>query len=363
MDIALDLKEALLTKAASGQRLSCDEGLYLYQNAELLELGNIANLLRKQKHPDNSPITFVIDRNINYTNVCVSECDFCAFHKTVDDSSGYVLDYETIKNKVIKLIEINGTQILLQGGLNPKISLDYYLNLLKNITTEFPNVSVHAFSPPEICFIAEKNNISIEGLLRMFKEVGLDSIPGGGAEILSDEVRAKLSPNKISSATWLEVMEVAHGLEIPTSATMMAGSIETEKDRIDHLIKIRELQDKSKGFVAFIPWSFQKNNTNIITDQVFTGFDYLKLVAISRIMLDNFNNIQVSWPTQGIQVSQVALFFGANDFGGVMMEENVLASTGLKIQSSVEKIVNAIKALNRRGAQRSTTYKILKEFA
>lgn len=348
-----------IKKILNGERLNESDYLSLYTNTSLLELGYIANLLRKKKHPDNSPITFVIDRNINYTNICVCKCKFCAFHKDPGDSEGYVLEYDAIKQKVSELIKYNGTQLLLQGGLNPDINFSYYINLLTNLRKDFPDLTIHAFSPPEIDFISKNNNISIEQLLTILQKAGLNSIPGGGAEILSDDIRYQLSPNKISSDRWLNIMEVAHKLNIKSTATMMAGSIETSENIISHLLKIRDLQDKTSGFTAFISWSFQYFKSDIIPKKIFTGQDYLRLVAISRIILDNIDNIQVSWPTQGIKVAQLGLNFGANDFGGTMLEENVISSTGLKINFSINEIIKAIQALNRRPAQRKTNYDLV----
>ncbi|MEW5819088.1 MAG: cyclic dehypoxanthinyl futalosine synthase [Cyanobacteriota bacterium] len=356
-------KEELMLKVTNSRRLTGDEYLFIYENASLIELGNLANQIRKKIHPDSDPVTFVIDRNINYTNICSCQCKFCAFYKSPESKEGYVLDYNDIKSKINELISNNGTQVLLQGGLNPELALDYYINMLVSIKKDFPDITLHAFSPPEVSFIADKSAMKIEELLNILKNAGLNSIPGGGAEILNDSVRSLISPNKINSQTWLEVMEIAHSLNIPSSATMMAGSIEKQVDIIEHLIKIRDLQDKSQGFIAFIPWSFQCNNTKIITDKFFTGQDYLKLVAISRIILDNISNIQVSWPTQGIKIAQLALNFGANDFGGTMMEENVLASTGLKVKSSLKNIINAITAMKRVPAQRNTNYNIIRRFS
>lgn len=358
----IEINNDIIHKIYENTRLTREEYLYLYANTDLLTLGYLANHLNLKKNPVDQPITFVIDRNINYTNICTCECKFCAFYKKQDDPEGYVLNFETLEKKTTELVNINGTQILLQGGLNSALSLEYFLNMLTDLRNKFPEVTIHGFSPPEIAFIARNNDLSINDLLMQFKKAGLTSIPGGGAEILVDRIRTTLSPNKINSETWLKVMKIAHNLDINTSATMMAGSIESKEDIIDHLLSLRELQDETGGFIAFIPWSFQSNNTYVEPLSHFTGQDYLKLVAISRIVLDNFKNIQVSWPTQGLKIAQIALNFGANDFGGIMMEENVIASTGLKIDSSVNKVLNAIQSIGRKAAQRNTRYKILKTF-
>ncbi len=352
----------MLNNCLAGKRLDLSEYIDIYDRAEFFDLAFLANEFRKKRHPDSDPVTFVVDRNVNYTNICVCKCKFCAFHRNSDDHDAYVLSYNEIYSKVKELMLAGGTQLLLQGGLNPDISMEYYINLLSSLRKEFPALTIHAFSPPEISFIAAQNRISAGELLVKFKLAGLSSIPGGGAEILCDDIRSKLSPSKISAERWLQIMKIAHNLNIPSTATMMAGSIEAKEHIISHLIKIRDLQDKTNGFKAFIPWSFYSNNTVIKSSKIFTAYDYLKLVAISRIILDNIDNIQASWPTQGINVAQAALFSGANDFGGTMMEENVLSSTGLKIQSSLDKIITAIKATKRLPAQRLTDYTILKTF-
>ncbi|MGD9581021.1 MAG: cyclic dehypoxanthinyl futalosine synthase, partial [Vampirovibrionia bacterium] len=313
-------------------------------------------------NPVDQPVTFVIDRNINYTNICSCECKFCAFYKKPGDNGGYVLSYDQLSKKIKDLVAIGGTQILLQGGLNPDLNLEFYTSMLKSIRVDFKDITIHAFSPPEIAYIAKNNGLSVEELLKIFKDAGLSSIPGGGAEILVDSIRSELSPNKINSSEWLNVMEKAHKSGLNTSATMMAGSIESEEDIIYHLISIRDLQDKTGGFIAFIPWSFQPNNTDIVPLKYFTGQDYLKLLSISRIVLDNFKNIQVSWPTQGLKIAQIALSFGANDFGGIMMEENVIASTGLVINSSINSVVKSIQSIGRKAAQRNTAYQILQTY-
>lgn len=354
--------KSLINEIIEGNRLSIDQYLNLYEDTNLLELGFIANIIKNKFHSDKTSITFVIDRNINYTNICTCKCKFCAFHKDISSPEGYVLDYSTIKKKVKELTNINGTQILLQGGLNPKINLEYYINLLTALKKDFPGITIHAFSPPEISYISKLNNITPEALLIKFKKAGLNSIPGGGAEVLIDSVRQKLSPEKILSNEWLNIMETAHKINLPTTATLMAGSIETNKNIIEHLIKIRTLQDKTHGFTAFIPWSYQGDSPEINLKKHFSGQDYLKLIAISRIILDNIKNIQVSWPTQGIKIAQIALNFGANDFGGTMLEENVISSTGITINPSLINIIKAIKNIKKIPAQRTTNYEIIKYY-
>lgn len=344
-------------------RISEKKALELLNTANLLELGQIAAEVKKELHPE--PIaTFVIDRNINYTNVCSCKCRFCAFYKDKKDPNAYVLDYQTIKIKIEELIAINGTQLLLQGGLNPDIPLDYYTNLIKNIRNDFPRLTIHAFSPPEIAFIAKINKISAADVIKKLVDAGLSSIPGGGAELLSEKTRTQISPNKISSSEWLDIMRIAHNLGLKTTATMVYGLGESNEEIIEHLSKIRELQDETGGFTAFIPWSFQPNNTALEQKikHKSTAHDYLKIVAISRIFLDNIKNIQASWVTQGIKTAQLSFCFGANDFGGTMMEENVVSSAGTTHNTNIDEILHYIKDAGFTPVQRNTEYKTLKIF-
>ena len=332
------------------------------QEADLLSLGYLASLARSQWHAKDAPVTFVVDTNVNYTNVCVCGCTFCAFYVGEKNPSGYVLEYPDIKRKIELLVANNGTQLLMQGGLNPQIPFEYYIELIKNIKKDFPSVTIHSFSPPEIDFISRNAGLSIEETLVAMKHAGLDSLPGGGAEILVDHVRQQISPNKISSDRWLEVMKVAHRVGFPTTATMMYGTVEQPSDIITHLDHIRNLQDETSGFKAFIPWNFQKIDPKKDSSALFSGQDYLKTIAISRIMLDNIENIQASWPTQGLEVAQVALSFGANDLGGTLLEENVISSTGKLVRSSKRDIIKAIKSTGKVAAQRTTQYKLVAFF-
>ena len=324
-------------------------------------------------HPEGT-VTFVVDRNINYTNVCINKCRFCAFYCDVDSPQAYLLSTEEIFRKIDETIALGGTQILLQGGLHPHLTMDYYLSLLKAIKACYP-ITIHGFSPPEISYLAAKHDLTIRETLKILKRAGLDSIPGGGAEILSDRVREILSPRKIKSATWLKVMEEAHRLGMRTTATMMFGSVEKPEDIIDHLDRIRELQDRTGGFTAFIPWSFQPGNTELIAGVTagrgtprFTvhhpasAVEYLKVLALSRIYLDNLRNIQASWVTQGLKLAQVALRFGANDFGSTMIEENVVASTGVSYRVSKDDILHAIRSAGFQPAQRDTCYNVVRKF-
>jgi len=347
-------------------RLSKDEALFLYRQGDLLQMGEMADRIRQERHHDGI-VTFVVDRNINYTNVCINRCRFCAFYRDPGDPGAYILSEEELYRKIDETIEQGGTQILIQGGLHPELDLEYYLRMLREIKERY-DISVHGFSPPEIWYIAERSGRSLSETIGLLKEAGLDSIPGGGAEILSDRVRKRISPRKIDSDKWLRVMEEAHRAGMRTTATMMFGTIEEPEDIIEHLHAIRELQERTGGFTAFIPWTFQPENTSIMRegDEGFRGpataVDYLRVLALSRLYLDNFENIQASWVTQGLKVAQVALRFGANDFGSTMLEENVVRAAGVSYRVSKEDIIDAIGSAGFRPAQRDTYYNILRFF-
>ncbi len=347
------------------KRITEREGLELLKNADLLGLGMMADKVRKRLHPAGV-VTFIIDRNINYTNVCINKCKFCAFYRDKDDPDAYILSKRKLFNKIRETVARGGTQILIQGGLHPDLNIDYYMELLKAIKNKF-NIHVHGFSPPEIYYMADKAGLTLRKTIKILQNAGLDSIPGGGAEILSDRVRERISPKKIGKGKWLKVMEEAHKLGMKTTATMMFGSVEEPEDIIEHLDALRRLQDKTDGFTAFIPWSFQPMNTEIGSrftvhgsrSHPATGVDYLRILALSRIYLDNVPNIQASWVTQGIKLAQVALRFGANDFGSTMLEENVVASAGVKYKVSIEDIINAIKGSGFKPVQRNMYYSII----
>lgn len=345
-------------------RVSKRQALQMLKEASLYELGREADNIRKTLHPEGV-VTFVIDRNINYTNICINRCKFCAFWRPKEHPEAYVISYDELREKIEETIQKGGTQILLQGGVNPELGLDFYVNMLKFIKENF-RIHVHGFSPPEIAFLGKKEGLSVRDVLLKLKEAGLDSIPGGGAEILSDRVRKMQSPNKIDSAEWLNVMREAHRVGMRTSATMMFGSIDTEEDIIEHLESIRSLQDETGGFTAFIPWSFQPWNTELKRQNPEImpagAVKYLRVLALSRIYLDNFRNIQVSWVTQGIKVAQVGLRFGANDFGSTMLEENVVRATGVSYRVTLEEIIEAIRSAGFRPAQRDTYYNVLRLF-
>ena len=364
-------------------RLQRKEALNFLKNADLLELGRMADAVRKGLHPEGV-VTFVVDRNINYTNVCINRCTFCAFYRDPDSPEAYLLSADELFRKIDETIALGGTQILLQGGLHPELDIDYYCALLSAIKERYA-INVHGFSPPEISYLAGRHDLTIRETIMILREAGLDSIPGGGAEILSDRVREILSPRKIKSGAWLKVMEKAHRLGMRTTATMMFGSVERPEDIIEHLDRIRALQDRTGGFTAFIPWSFQPGNTELQRQsaagdprttggrnskkktrnaelETATAVDYLRVLALSRIYLDNVRNIQASWVTQGLKLAQVALRFGANDFGSTMIEENVVASTGVRYRVSKNDIINAIRSAGFTPAQRDTYYRLLKKY-
>ena len=338
------------------KRLTREEALHLYENMDFLTLGHLANTMRLHLHPQGV-VTYAVDRNINYTNVCISGCKFCAFYKRPNDPSGYVLSREDLSRKIEETISLGGTQILLQGGMNPKLDLDYYVDLLQGIKRRY-SIHVHGFSPPEIFYLAQKSSLSIKKILEILIDAGLGSIPGGGAEILVDEIRSVVSPRKCSAQQWLTVMETAHMLGLRTTATMMFGHIEKPGHRIEHLFRIRDLQDRTGGFTAFIPWSFQPRNTEL-DGYAASAIEYLRVLAISRLVLDNVPNIQASWVTQGPKIAQLSLFFGANDMGSTMIEENVVAAAGVSFRQSEQDLIRIIENAGFKPAKRNTFYEIL----
>jgi cyclic dehypoxanthinyl futalosine synthase len=348
--------ENIARKVAGNERLDADEGLDLLRQADLLTLGELAGSVRKRLHPERI-VTFIVDRNINYTNICVNKCKFCAFYREVGSPDAYVLTREEIFRKIEETIELGGTQILMQGGVHPDLGIEYFEDLFSSIKSRF-TIQIHSLSPSEISYVAKKAKISITAALKRLKAAGLDSIPGGGAEILVDRVREKVSPNKIRWREWMEVMKEAQRLDMPTTATMMFGSLETQEEIVRHMVRLRDLQDETRGFTAFIPWTYQPGNTEL-GGRPATAVEYLKVLSLSRIMLDNFMNIQASWVTQGAKIAQVALEFGANDFGSTMIEENVVAAAGVSFRMSRQEIVSIIKDAGYTPAQRDTCYNIL----
>lgn len=349
----------LLRETAEGRRLSMEEALFLAREAELVALGQAATQVVRRKFPHNIA-TFVIDRNINYTNICICRCHFCAFYRDRHHPEAYLLTEKEILKRIEEAIEQGATQIMLQGGLRPDLDLDFFTGLLKKIKATFA-VTVHSFSPPEIFHMAMVSGLSIRSVLQRLIDAGLDSLPGGGAEILVDEVRDRISPSKISSSQWLEVMETAHLLGLASTATMMIGTVETWEDRILHLDKIRTLQDKTGGFRAFIPWTFCPSNTRLGGNTT-SAVEYLRTIALSRLYLDNIDHIHGSWVTQGPRVGQVSLWFGADDLGSIMLEENVVRAAGANYRLTQEEMVRLIKGAGRIPALRDTRYNIIKIF-
>ncbi len=348
------------------KRLTKEEALSLIKYGDLKELGRLASARKKELHPD-SVTTFVVDRNINYTNICWVDCKFCAFYRHEKDADAYVLTFEEIDKKIDKLLEIGGTQILFQGGVHPKLKIEWYEDLVGHIHTQYPQITIHGFSSIEIDFIAKVSRISVEEVLIRLKAKGLASIPGAGAEILSDAVRDIIAPKKIDSAVWVDIHRKAHKLDIKSTATMMYGTVEKDEDIVEHFDMIRTLQDETGGFRAFIMWSFQGKNTELLAQipdmEKPSSNRYLRLLAVARLYLDNVPNIQSSWVTQGPYIGQMALHFGANDLGSTMMEENVVSSAGAAYSMAKEEMVHLIRDVGEIPAVRNTAYEILERFA
>ncbi len=349
---------AILSSAADGRRLSPDEGTALLRSASLLELGQAADAIARRLHPEPYR-TFNIDRNINYTNVCTAVCDFCAFYRKVDHAEAYVLDRDVLLNKIRETVELGGDQILMQGGLHPHLKLEWYEDLLHDIKTSFPQVNVHGFSAPEIYHFTKVSKRPLKEVLERLKAAGLGSLPGGGAEILVDRVRKAFTRGKVKTDDWLRVHQVWHELGGRSTATMMFGHIETLEERVEHLERVRRLQDQTGGFTAFISWTFQPENTDMADVPAAGSFEYLKTQAFSRIYLDNISNIQSSWVTQGQKIGGLALFFGANDMGSLMIEENVVASAGTVHYLSLEQIKRAIREAGYIPRQRNVFYEYI----
>lgn len=349
--------QEILQDTLSGKRLHSEQAVMLFDRAVLLDLALAAQTVCHNKHPDGI-VTFLIDRNINYTNICRNQCSFCAFFRPKGHPEAYVLSQSEIEDKVAEAIRLGGTQVMLQGGINPELKMNYYLHMFSEIKKKF-NIRIHSLSPPEILHIAESEKMSVASVLRELMKAGLDSLPGGGAEILVDTVRHRISPRKISSAQWLGVMKEAHAQGIKTTATMMFGMGETIEDRISHLTKIRDLQDEMGGFMSFIPWTFQPGNT-ALGGKPISSIEYLRMLSISRLFLDNFVNVQGSWVTQGKDIGQVCLSFGANDLGSIMIEENVVRAAGVTHRIAVEEMVDLIRKAGKTPAQRDTEFNLLK---
>ena len=343
-------------------RLSDKDALDLLKNVDLKDLGEMALKKKNELHPKNI-VTFIVDRNINYTNVCWVDCGFCAFYRHQKDDDAYVLSFEEIGKKIEELQAIGGTQILFQGGVHPKLKIEWYEELVEWITKNYPDITIHGFSAVEIDYIAKISKISYKEVLERLHKKGLFSMPGAGAEILSDRVREVIAKKKLSSDEWIDVHRQAHKIGMKTTATMMFGSTDDEEDVIEHLRRIRELQDETGGFRAFIMWSFQPNNTKLQKDGIVkykaSPNRYLRYLALSRLYLDNFKNIQSSWVTQGSYIGQLALLFGANDLGSTMMEENVVSAAGVANKMNQKEMIKLIKDIGAIPAKRDTAYNIL----
>jgi cyclic dehypoxanthinyl futalosine synthase len=346
---------SILRRAVEGERIGQDEGCVLMSEGTLLELGRAADEICRRLHPEPYR-TYNIDRNINYTNVCAAVCDFCAFYRKLGDTEAYVLDREVLYQKIRETIELGGDQILMQGGLHPELPFEWYEELLRDLRSRFPSVNIHGFSPPEIHFFHKKFRMPLVDVLARLKEGGLGSLPGGGGEILVDRVRKEMTVGKVMSDDWLNVHRVWHGLGGKSTATMMFGHIETLEERVEHFERIRALQDETGGLTAFISWTFQPEHTQMSEVPAAGGFEYLRVQAISRIYLDNVPNIQSSWVTQGGKIGQIALFFGANDMGSLMIEENVVSSAGTTHRLTLEEMKRAIIEAGYIPRQRNVFY-------
>jgi cyclic dehypoxanthinyl futalosine synthase len=361
--VAVQYDTELFDKVTQGGRVTPDEAQALY-NLPLELLGELANTRRRQIKADayqgrgNDIVTFIIDRNINYTNICNVYCKFCNFYRTAKDADSYVLSHEEMDGKMDELAAIGGRQVLLQGGHHPELGIDFYLDLLSHLREKYPQINVHGFSPPEFQHFKEVFGMPLREIISKFQEAGLGSIPGGGGEILVNKIRDRISPLKCNADEWLEVMETAHDLGLNSSATMMFGHVETLEDRIEHLQRLREVQDRTHGFTAFICWTFQSEGT-VLKAQTVGATEYLRMQALSRIYLDNFPNIQSSWVTQGPRVGQLALSYGANDFGSVMMEENVVSQAGATFRLQKEEIQTLIREAGYEPRTRNTWYQLV----
>ncbi|MBT3279964.1 MAG: dehypoxanthine futalosine cyclase [Campylobacteraceae bacterium] len=346
-------------------RLTNKEALNLIKNSSLIELGQLATKKKKELHPKGIT-TFVVDRNINYTNICWVDCKFCAFYRHQKDDDAYVLTYDEIDQKIDELLEIGGTQILFQGGVHPKLKIEWYEDLVEHICSKYPQITLHGFSSIEIDYISKISKISYTEVLSRLKAKGLASIPGAGAEILNDEVRDIIAPKKLDVDNWIEVHRQAHKLDIKSTATMMFGTVETDEQIIEHWDRVRQLQDETAGFRAYIMWSFQSSHTQLIKEipniQPQSSNRYLRLLAVARLYFDNIPNIQSSWVTQGSYIGQMALQFGANDLGSTMMEENVVSAAGTANEMNQQQMIDLINDMGEKPAKRNTAYNILERF-
>jgi cyclic dehypoxanthinyl futalosine synthase len=346
----------ILDDAVAGRRITAGEAHRLLLDGDLLELGIAANEVRN-RHNDPAVATYNIDRNINYTNVCVYKCRFCAFYREPGDAEGYLLSFEEIGRKVEETLALNGTGILLQGGVHPELPISYYQDLLTYIREHYPEIHIHAFSPPEIKFIAKKERMSFGEVIAQLKEAGLMSVPGGGAELLSDDLRKQVRAfTKTSAEEWIDIMRQAHRNELRTSATMMYGMGEGSEPRVEHLQRVRDLQDETGGLTAFISWTFQHEHTDMADVPETFAHEYLEVLAVSRLFLDNITHIQTSWVTQGKKIGQLGLTFGADDMGSIMIEENVVSAAGTSYRMSQDEMEQLITSAGYTPRQRSNLY-------
>jgi len=351
--------------ALKSKRMTIDEAVELIDNADLKSLGKMAKARKKELHP-KGVTTFVVDRNINYTNICWVDCKFCAFYTHEKKEDAYILSFDEIDEKIDELIAIGGTQILFQGGVHPKLKIEWYEDLVEHIHTKYPTITIHGFSAIEIDYIAQRSKLSISEVLARLQAKGLSSIPGAGAEVLSDRVRDIIAPKKLGTEKWLEVHREAHKLGIKSTATMMYGTVETTREIVEHFDYVRRLQDETGGFRAFIMWSYQSDHTQLKrelpTISKTTSNQYLRYLAVARLFLDNIPNIQSSWVTQGSYIGQMALEYGANDLGSTMMEENVVSAAGAANAMNQDEMIELIRDLNENPAKRNTAYEILERF-
>ena len=354
--------EDIADKVYAGERITDADALRLFEHKNVIDLAELADLVRRRKHPDNT-VTYIIGRNINYTNVCYVRCRFCNFYRIPGAEGGYVLPREEIFQKIQEMVDVGGVEILMQGGLNPKLKIEWYEELFRAIMERFPTVILHALSPAEIIYIKKLNKLTMGETLTRLKAAGLHSVPGGGAEVLTDRVREWIAPYKDTAEEWLDCMRVAHKVGLRSSATMMYGSVDTVEDRVEHLRKLRELQDESlalspTAFTAFIAWNYQPDGTELGGTRA-SAFDYMRTIAIARIYLDNFPNIQASWVTQGPRVGQLSLRYGVNDFGSTMMEENVVSTAGCVFTVPLEEIERLITDAGYDVRRRNTRYELV----
>jgi cyclic dehypoxanthinyl futalosine synthase len=352
----------ILDRADAGERLTEDDALALLASRNLITVGAAARRARERRTPPDE-VTFIVDRNVNYTNVCVTDCDFCAFYRHPRDAEAYVLPKHVIFRKIEETLELGGTALLLQGGHHPNLRIEWYEDLFSDIKSRYP-IHLHALSPSEVLHIAQYSKLTLDETIGRLRAAGHDSLPGGGAEILVDRVRQVIAPRKTTSDEWLAVMRAAHGAGMSSSATMMYGTVDTWEDRVEHLRRLRELQDEAPGFRAFVCWSYQSGGGSARGDDhvATTAADYLMMLAVSRLYLDNFDHFQSSWVTQGLRVGQLALEFGCDDMGSIMIEENVVRAAGTAFRLDTERMVAAIEATGRRAVQRDTAYRAVKRY-